>query len=74
MGRLMHNETGSATKMGWWPKSQKMVEQNKFWEWAPLVGKMFAHPVGVFRRYLEAPSSHIRSKIKCVDVLYLLNS
>ena len=57
--------------MGWnvrkswtyWKVTKKGGKQ-KFSEWAPLVGKMFAHPVRVFWRYLEAPSSHIRNKSK----------
>ena len=38
----------------------KKSGKNKFSEWAPLVGEMFPHLVGVFWCYLEAPSSHIR--------------
>ncbi len=51
-----------------WRKGKQ--KNKKFSEWDPLVGKLLVDLVGVFWRYLEAPSSHICQNICLTDFFY----
>ena len=59
MPGLLYLRAYFKSKVEHFEKCSKNVKQIKFWEWAGLVGNMFAHPVGVFLCYLEVPGGYI---------------